>query len=54
MDFTQTQSQTVVGGQTLFAVPLIVAVTGHRDLVDDEQAGIRASVSTFLADLLTE
>ena len=54
MDFTQTQSQTIVGGQTRFAVPLIVSVTGHRDLVAEEIAGIRENVSAFLTELLTE
>ncbi|NOX70573.1 MAG: hypothetical protein GXP15_15385 [Gammaproteobacteria bacterium] len=54
MDFTQTQSHTMVGGQPHFAVPLIVAVTGHRDLVDGELAGIRATVRRFLKDLLQE
>ena len=54
MDFTQTQSHTIVGGQSGFAVPLIVAVTGHRDLVSDEVPGIRERVSTFLTDLRNE
>jgi hypothetical protein len=54
MDFTQTQSGTIVGGQAGFAVPLIVAVTGHRDLVDAELPQIRARVQTFLSELLTE
>jgi hypothetical protein len=54
MDFTQTQSRTIVGGQADFAVPLIVAVTGHRDLVDAELPGIRSRVKAFLSELLTE
>jgi len=54
MDFTQTQSRTIVGGQTGFAVPLIVAVTGHRDLVNAELPGIRERVRIFLSELLTE
>ena len=54
MDFTQTQSQTIVGGQTGFAVPLIVSVTGHRDLVAEEIPAIRERVSTFLTDLCSE
>ena len=54
MDFRQTQSGTIVGGQAGFAVPLIVAVTGHRDLVDAELPGIRERVRTFLSELLTE
>ena len=54
MDFTQTQSRTIVGGQAGFAVPLIVAVTGHRDLVNAELPGIRERVRIFLSELLTE
>jgi len=54
MNFTQTQSKTIVGGQAGFAVPLIVAVTGHRDLVDAELAGIRERVQSFLGELLAE
>ncbi len=54
MDFTQTYSETIVGGQTSFAVPLIVAVTGHRDLVPAELPGIRDRVRIFLGELLTE
>ena len=54
MDFTQSQSHTIVGGQAGFAVPLIVAVTGHRDLVAEEFPGIRDRVSTFLTDLRRE
>lgn len=51
MDFTQTQSHTVVGGQSGFAVPLIIAVTGHRDLVAEEVPVIRERVSKFLTEL---
>ena len=54
MDFTQTHSRTIVGGQTGFAVPLIVAVTGHRDLVAAEVPGIRERVRTLLTDLVNE
>jgi len=54
MDFTQTQSKTIVGGQAGFAVPLIVAVTGHRDLVPAEIPGIRERVQEFLTNLRTE
>ncbi len=54
MDFTQTQSHTIVGGQAGFAVPLIVAVTGHRDLVAEEIPVIRERVSDFLTDLRSE
>ena len=51
MDLTQTQSRTIGGGQAGFAVPLIVAVTGHRDLQTSEIPGIRGRVRGFLADL---
>lgn len=54
MEFAQTHSQTIVGGQAGFAVPLIVAVTGHRDLVDAELSGIREKVSEFFSGLLTD
>jgi len=54
MDLAQTQSHTIVGGQAGFAVPLIVAVTGHRDLVAEEIPVIRERVSTFLTTLLNE
>ena len=54
MDFTQTQSKTIVGGQTGFAVPLIVSVTGHRDLVTEEIPAIRERVVIFLTDLRNE
>lgn len=54
MDFETAQSPTVVGGQTGFAIPLIVAVTGHRDLVADEIPRIRHLVSKFLTDARTE
>ena len=54
MDLTQTQSHTIVGGQAGFAVPLIIAVTGHRDLVHEEIPVIRERVSTFLTDLRSE
>ena len=54
MDFTQTYSGTIVGGQAGFAVPLIVAVTGHRDLVAEEIPAIRERVSAFLTDLRNE
>ncbi len=54
MDLTQTPSETIVGGQTGFAIPLIVAVTGHRDLLTEELPVIRKRVNTFLCDLLDE
>ena len=52
MEFTQTH--TIVGGQVGFAVPLIVAVTGHRDLVPDEVPMLREHVSGFLSNLRDE
>ena len=51
MDFTQSQSRTITGGQAAYAVPLIVAVTGHRDLLASEIPGIRGRVRGFLSDL---
>lgn len=54
MDFSQTQSRTLIGGQAGFAVPLVVAVTGHRDLVAAEEPAIRERVRHFLQQLLTE
>ena len=54
MDFTQTNTSTIVGGQAGFAVPLIIAVTGHRDLVPGEIPIIRERVSTFLSELRSE
>ena len=51
MDFEQTQAHTIVGGQAGFAVPLIVAVTGHRDLVTDEIPAIRAKVEEFFIEV---
>ena len=54
MEFTQTQSHTIVGGQVGFAVPLIVAVTGHRDLVAEEVPVIRERVAKFLENLRDE
>jgi hypothetical protein len=47
-------SQTIVAGQTGYAVPLIVAVTGHRDLVADEVPLIRAHVREFFRRLRDE
>ncbi|MFO1408572.1 MAG: hypothetical protein U1F08_13725 [Steroidobacteraceae bacterium] len=39
------------GDRAAFAVPLVVAVTGHRDLVPEEVPGIRARVNRLLAGL---
>lgn len=46
------ETTTLVAGQSSLAVPLIVGVTGHRDLVDAEVPGIRTRVRTFLKELL--
>lgn len=54
MDFTQTHAQTIVGGQAGFAVPLIISVTGHRDLVAEEIPTIREKVSKLLTDLRSD
>jgi len=54
MSDLQDSTPTIVGGQTGYAVPLIVAVTGHRDLVADEEPQIRAHVREFLDHLLAE
>ena len=54
MDFTVGPSKTIVGGQTGFAVPLIVAVTGHRDLLASEEPLIQERVSEFLVNLVEE
>lgn len=43
--------RTVIAGRTGYAVPLIVSVTGHRNLLVSESAGIRKRVRDFLADL---
>jgi hypothetical protein len=54
METRQTQTQTIVGGQTGYAIPLIVAVTGHRDLVPEEIPRIRELVSKFFKDARDE
>ncbi len=54
MNFAQTQSHTIVGGQAGFAVPLIISVTGHRDLVAREIPEIRKRVRTLLEELRAE
>lgn len=43
--------RTVVAGTTGYAVPLVVAVTGHRDLVSGQVAEIRERVREFLRNL---
>ncbi len=54
MEFSQTHAHTIVGGQAGFAVPLIVAVTGHRDLVEDELPAIKERLREFLGELLSD
>jgi hypothetical protein len=54
MDAPIHHTETVIAGQTGYAVPLVVSVTGHRDLVDDEIPAIRKRVHTFLRRLKLE
>lgn len=54
MDAPTRHTETVIAGQTGYAVPLVVSVTGHRDLVDDEVPAIRKRVHTFLRRLKLE
>ncbi len=51
MDTGFSTSRTVIAGRTGYAVPLIVAVTGHRNLVPTEIPAIRRRVREFLEDL---
>ena len=51
MDTGFSESRTVVAGRTGYAVPLIVAVTGHRNLVPSEVPAIRRRAREFLSDL---
>ncbi|NND47296.1 MAG: hypothetical protein HKN55_06495 [Woeseiaceae bacterium] len=51
MDTGFQASRTVVAGRTGYAVPLIVSVTGHRNLVVDEVPTIRKHVREFLTEL---
>ena len=51
------QTGRVVGSgpsRRLYSVPLVVAVTGHRDLVPAEVPAIRERVRTFLEDLRSQ
>ena len=54
MDAAARHAQTIIGGQTGYAVPLLVAVTGHRDLVREEEPGIRRCIRAFLQSLADE
>ena len=49
MDDPKTLPQGLLHGQRGFAVPLVVAVTGHRDLLPSELPGIRDRVTQFLS-----
>ena len=51
MDAGFAAERTVIAGRTGYAVPLIVSVTGHRNLVASETPGIRKRVRDFLAEL---
>jgi hypothetical protein len=51
MDFEQSQSHTIISGQAGFAVPMMIAVTGHRDLVPEETPAIRVKVEDFFNEL---
>ena len=51
MDTGFQASRTVIAGRTGYAVPLIVAVTGHRNLVPAEIPTIRKHVRDFLNEL---
>jgi hypothetical protein len=51
MDIGFQTSRTVIAGRTGYAVPLIVSVTGHRNLVPAEIPEIRQRVREFLAEL---
>ncbi len=50
-DFDPWSGSRGVGARAEFAVPLVVAVTGHRDLVAEEVPGIRARVRAFIQGL---
>ena len=51
MDTSFSASRTVIAGRTGYAVPLIVSVTGHRNLVASETPAIRKRVREFLSEL---
>ena len=51
MDSGFSTTRTVIAGRTGYAVPLIVSVTGHRNLVASEIPTIRKRVREFLSDL---
>jgi hypothetical protein len=54
MDTGFQASRTVIAGRTGYAVPLIVAVTGHRNLVPAEIPEIRKRVRSCAKNTLTE
>lgn len=51
MNDEELHSRTIIGGQTGYGVPLVVAITGHRDLVAAEIPLIRKRVREFLEGL---
>lgn len=51
MDSGFSASSTVIAGRTGYAVPLIVSVTGHRNLVPAEMPAIRKRVREFPNEL---
>ena len=51
MDTGFSASRTIIAGRTGYAVPLIVSVTGHRNLVPAEIPVIRQRVREFLTDI---
>ena len=51
MDTDFSASRTIIAGRTGYAVPLIVSVTGHRNLVAAETPAIRKRVREFLNEL---
>ena len=51
MDSGFSATRTVIAGRTGYAVPLIVSVTGHRNLVPAEIPEIRKRVRAFLSEL---
>ena len=52
MQLPPSSQRTVIAGQTGYGVPLVVAVTGHRDLVEAERAATVETVRSFLGELL--
>ena len=51
MDSNHSQSEILPNNQIDFSVPLVIAVTGHRNLLESELPLIRELVRTFLVEL---